>query len=209
MTMGNPTYEGEYGIEYEHIDQRTFGGEQMRGAEDLGEHASGGGWREYGRGFSIGGRMRRDLLLVLAGAAIGAGLMYAMDPAAGRRRRALVRDKAVHYGHVANDSLRGTAIATRNKARGVAAKVRSTFRRDEATDNQLEARVRSALGRAVSHPSAISVACRDGCVTVCGQVLASELDGLLNTLGAVRGVTHVENQLQVHDNPGHVPGLQR
>jgi hypothetical protein len=213
MTMGNQSFEqGEYGtgLEYEESQQAQyrFGGDQMQDADDLGEHASGGGFNLYGYHIPIGGRFQRDLLLILAGAALGAGLMYVLDPTAGRRRRALARDKAVHLGHVASCSLRGTTIAARNKARGLAARVRSGFRRDEASDNQLEARVRSALGRAVSHPGAISVASRDGCVTLSGQVLASELDGLLSTVGAVRGITSVENHLQVHDNPGHVPGLQ-
>jgi uncharacterized membrane protein len=39
-------------------------------------------------------------------------------------------------------------------------------------------------------------------------VLAHELAGLLSAVRRVRGVREVENQLQVHERPGSVPGLQ-
>lgn len=40
-----------------------------------------------------GETMRRDLCMLMAGMALGAGLMYVFDPQAGRRRQALMRDK--------------------------------------------------------------------------------------------------------------------
>lgn len=212
MTMERQSGDvGEYGYDthlqagesgHEHEGMR-FGGEQMTGASELASNAY-GSW-----GYSLrAGHWQRDLVMLLAGAALGAGLMYVLDPAAGRRRRALMRDKAVHAGHVTRDAMRGTVITTRNRARGVIASTRAAFCKDTCTDEQLEARVRSALGRACSHPGSIAVSCRGGNLVLSGQVLASELDGLLRGMRAVRGVITIENHLQAHDNPGRVPGLQ-
>lgn len=54
--------------------------------------------------------------------ALGASIMYIMDPASGRRRRALVRDKATHYAREASDTLSGKARDLSNRARGMYAR---------------------------------------------------------------------------------------
>jgi hypothetical protein len=51
---------------------------------------------------------------------IGALAMYYFDPASGKRRRTLLRDKLVHYRHEAGHLARGTLKHARNKAQGVA-----------------------------------------------------------------------------------------
>ena len=61
------------------------------------------------------------------GLALGAGLMYFLDPERGDRRRALVRDKVVHYGHVVEDSVSSTARDLGNRAKGVVADVRGSM----------------------------------------------------------------------------------
>ena len=61
-------------------------------------------------------------LSLLGGAGLGAGLMYLLDPDGGGRRRALVRDKAIHGVKVGERSLRGTSIHLGNKAKGLMAK---------------------------------------------------------------------------------------
>ncbi|CCF83715.1 exported hypothetical protein [Nitrolancea hollandica Lb] len=45
--------------------------------------------------------LRRGLLL---GSALGAALMFLLDPTAGARRRALIRDKFVHWAHLAGET---------------------------------------------------------------------------------------------------------
>lgn len=62
-----------------------------------------------------------------AGVALGAVLMYVLDPDRGRRRRALIRDQAVHVGHEFGDlgeDARGRATDLRNRAQGVVAETR-------------------------------------------------------------------------------------
>ena len=95
----------------------------------------------------------------------GAGLMYLLDPGSGKRRRARLRDKAVHAGGAAGEAIGTTSRDLRNRAAGVAAQARALVRGEEVPDRVLEERVRSRLGRAVSHPGSIEVTARRGAVT--------------------------------------------
>lgn len=76
------------------------------------------------------------------------------------------------------------------------------------SDAQLRERVRSRVGHWVSHPRSIEVDVQDGVVRVTGQVLASELDGLLSRLTGVPGVRKVHNALATLEDAsgfGEVP----
>ena len=75
--------------------------------------------------------MRRDsspLVPFLAGAAIGAGLMFLLDPDRGTRRRALGRDQVLSAGRRAGDQLGAKARHIGNRARGLAASARTRDR---------------------------------------------------------------------------------
>jgi osmotically-inducible protein OsmY len=146
--------------------------------------------------------------MLLGGMGLGAALMYVLDPQRGKRRRALVRDKAVHAAHKTGDALDARSRDFRNRARGVAAEVKAMTGSEEVSDAVLEERVRAEIGRAVSNPGAIEVSAIGGTVMLSGAALANELDELLSTVRGVRGVEDVENQLQVHETPGDVPSLQ-
>jgi hypothetical protein len=146
---------------------------------------------------------------LLLGAGLGAGLMYFLDREVGRRRRALVRDQAVHLTHAAGDTLDAKSRDLTNRTRGLVATTRSSLFNDHPDDPVLVGRVRSELGRVVSHPSAIEVTAVDGRVTLSGPVLAHEVDHLLSTVSRVRGVTDVENRLEVHQHAGDMSDLQR
>jgi len=144
----------------------------------------------------------------LAGLLIGAGVMYLLDPDRGGRRRALVRDKVTRIGHQVGDDLGARSRDLRNRAAGKAAELRSRFEREDVDDERLEERVRSAIGRATSHPSAIDVVAFAGRVTLRGTVLEDEVDGVLSAARGVRGVNEVENELQMHPQAGREPSLQ-
>lgn len=140
--------------------------------------------------------------------AIGAALMYLLDPQRGTRRRHVVRDKTVSGLRQTGGGLGKTAQSLRNSARGLLAETQARFRSETPSDYKIGARVRSAMGRVVSHPSAILVTVNDGHVTLCGDVLAEELPALLGTARNARGVKELHNELRVHDNPAGVPSLQ-
>ncbi len=57
----------------------------------------------------------------LCGLGTGAALMYFLDPDRGRRRRALVRDKAVALSNDASEAISGTAEDLSNRAYGIMA----------------------------------------------------------------------------------------
>ncbi|MFT3774189.1 MAG: SRPBCC family protein [Minicystis sp.] len=156
-------------------------------------------------------RRRRTLgALPLTASAIGvgAGLMYLLDPDRGSRRRALVRDKGVHTAHRMGNLLDKGARDLEYRLRGIAHEARSIVRQDHPSDELLVERVRSKLGRAVSHPHAIKVESNDGCVTLSGPVLRAERARLLSCVMGVPGVHRVEDRLDQHAPEERIPALQ-
>jgi uncharacterized membrane protein len=147
-------------------------------------------------------------LRLLLSSGLGAAVMYYFDPARGRYRRALVRDRLVHAGHQTNHGASVVARDSRNRALGLAARLRSLLDRGQADDAVLSERVRACLGRAVSHPHAIQVQSADGVITLTGPVLAAEVPLLVDCVLGVPGVRDVKNQLDVHAEPGRIPALQ-
>jgi uncharacterized membrane protein len=138
----------------------------------------------------------------------GAGLMYLLDPRRGARRRTVIRDKTVRAMNDSGTGLRRTGQYLRDSSKGLVAETRARFSREQASDYKVGARVRSAMGRVVSHPSAVWVTVVDGNVTLCGDVPAAEADALVAVAKSTRGVRSVINQLNVHADPAGVPSLQ-
>jgi hypothetical protein len=75
------------------------------------------------------------MLSFLAGAAIGAGLMFLLDPDRGRRRRALARDRILSAGRHAGEDVGAKARHLRNRARGLVAGARSRMQADAEDDD--------------------------------------------------------------------------
>jgi hypothetical protein len=144
----------------------------------------------------------------ISGMGLGAGLMYALDPDRGRRRRALARDKGVRVLHDTREALDKGARDLVQRSQGVVAEAWGALRGEEVSDVVLEQRVRAKLGRSVSHPSAIEVNAQNGAVVFTGHVLEAEVDNLIASVSQVRGVRHIENHLQVHKERGNIPDLQ-
>jgi len=62
---------------------------------------------------------------LLTGVGLGAAIMYVLDPARGRSRRALARDKAVALANRTGRVVAKTSRDLGNRAKGVAAEIRS------------------------------------------------------------------------------------
>lgn len=68
--------------------------------------------------------MRMSKLQLIAGLAAGACVMYLLDPDRGRRRRALIRDKAAKVEHKLVDKSAGSAKDLVSRSKGVVARLR-------------------------------------------------------------------------------------
>jgi hypothetical protein len=153
--------------------------------------------------------MRNQLGLgVLGTAGLGAGIMFLLDPDMGSRRRAILRDKLISFARLAAWAADKTSRDFKNRVYGTVASAKSRFTDAEVSDDVLVERVRSQMGRAVSHPHVIQATAKNGEVILTGDILSGELDDLIRTVSAVKGVKWVHNQLLTHVRPGEISRLQ-
>lgn len=148
------------------------------------------------------------LLRLLGSFALGVAATRMLDPIGGRRRRALIRDKAVSAAHTAGDAVDTTSRDLANRGRGVLARLRARLRPEDVDDDTLVERVRARIGGVVSHPHAVRVSAENGRITLAGPILADEIDRTVMRAARVRGVRAVDNQLEAHDGADGVPALQ-
>src|SRR5688500_7630315 len=111
----------------------------------------------------------------LAGLGAGFLAMSFLDPARGGRRRALLGDKFASAGRRLPDAVGVTARDVSNRARGAWAEATRLFSSDQPSDQVVEARIRSQIGRVISHPHAVHVTSQNGSVTLDGVILAREM----------------------------------
>ena len=145
------------------------------------------------------------LLTFLKGIGVGATLMYFLDPDRGKRRRALVRDKAIHTTNQLGKTMDSVSRDFTNRATGLAAEVQSLFLIETPTDVRIVERVRARIGHVVTNPSKVKVSARYGVVNLGGSVLVSEVSALLHCVTGTRGVVGVRNELLASSVPGADP----
>jgi hypothetical protein len=153
--------------------------------------------------------MRARSLFTVAGAlAAGALATFFLDPDQGRRRRAIARDKLSSGLRQAAESGQALAEDLRNRSGGLVARARARLEPRPVSDEKLAERVRSRVGRWVSHPGSIDIHAAQGEVTVSGPVLEAEAGSLLSAVRRTPGVQNVVDRLERHAERGNVPGLQ-
>jgi hypothetical protein len=96
-----------------------------------------------------------------------------------------------------------------NRSAGATAELSARLKRDQAGDEIVQERVRSALGRVASQPGAIQVSVYTRRVILSGPVPVAELDSILRSVARVRGVREVENQLEVYEQTSGVSSPTR
>ncbi len=144
--------------------------------------------------------------LTLVGSVLG--LAYLLDPAKGRGRRARLQDHAVHTAHQLRLMAGKTARDLAQRAEGVEARGAAAIEEGLVPDDILVARLRSKMGRIVSHPHAIRISATDGRVVLEGTILKAEAEPLLHLVRSERGVEDLEDRLAVHEWAADVPALQ-
>jgi uncharacterized membrane protein len=135
---------------------------------------------------------------LLAGFSAGAVFMYMTDPDRGRRRRALIRDKAARTVHTTQRAVDKTGRDISNRAHGLAAMARSIWGDQYVEDDVIVARVRAKIGRVVSHPHAIHVRSERGRLILEGPVLDREYHTLLSAAESAAEGMEVDNRLERH-----------
>lgn len=145
---------------------------------------------------------------LLGGLGAGALLMYGLDPDHGKRRRAIARDKMASACRTTSERAQATFKDARNRTYGLYAEGRKRFGKQAVSDDILQARVRSKLGRYTRYPHAIEVSVNQGNVRLRGPALAQDADRLITQIARLRGVQAIDNDLQLHDEPGNIPALQ-
>jgi hypothetical protein len=143
----------------------------------------------------------------LSGLALGAGLLWFLDPRRGGQRRAIVRDKMKHVAHELEQAARVGSHDFVHRVEGVRAEL-GARRRPTPADGKLEERVRSELGRICSHTRAIHVHAEGHRIHLEGPVLAAEADEIVQHVARLRGVEEVLNHLEAHADASGVPSLQ-
>jgi uncharacterized membrane protein len=144
---------------------------------------------------------RRDVhwFNVLGGLAIGAALMYMADPSQGRRRRALLQDKVGSLRHQSSKAMSQSWQDVRHRMTGLqaeAARLLSPRKAKPLDDHVLEARVRSRLGRAMSHLRDVEVKAHQGSVLLGGAIAEEDKERLEQLVAAIPGVKSVRHQWQ-------------
>jgi uncharacterized membrane protein len=140
------------------------------------------------------------------GLLVGAGLMYFLDPFRGRKRRARIAEAATHAQRVERELVGKAVRDAQHRVRGLSERVRHPMA-SEVSDGVLVGRARAALGRVVSHPSAIEIEVHDGRAIVRGAILQREADDAVRSIGKIPGIREVTDRLERHAL-ADVPSLQ-
>lgn len=138
----------------------------------------------------------RPFIKVLTGFVSGAAGAYFTDPAAGRRRRAYVRDKAFHYYRFGGRQLRFALRDLVFRTYGQSHRIAQMMRDERVDDDILVERVRAKLGRLVRYPHGVEVAARDGAVILKGRAMEEEVWRLHSAVARVPGVRSVQSDLR-------------
>ncbi|HTT07160.1 MAG TPA: hypothetical protein VMF64_17930 [Steroidobacteraceae bacterium] len=155
------------------------------------------------------GRRLQSFASALTGAVTAAGVMYYFDANSGRRRRLALGQRSAGAARRSLARLQAASHGLAHRAVELVARATALLRGDEAAPGVLVERVRSRLGRVVSHPGAVHVSADEQhAVRLSGAVLAWEHEPLRRAVAGVAGVGAIHDELQVHESAAHVSALQ-
>lgn len=150
-----------------------------------------------------------QITLFLSGVVAGGTLLFLYDPINGKRRRALVRDKAFSFKNHSLQYAGKHFRDLRNRGRGLVYEMNNLLKVEDNVDDEiLIQRVRSAFGKKVIHTKSIDVLADRGVVTLSGPILSREVANLISCVRKVPGVTEVINDLDIHETSEGIPDLQ-
>jgi hypothetical protein len=148
------------------------------------------------------------LTSLIEGLAIGALGMFFFDPNRGRARRAEFQDRTRSRMRRLRRDFTIMGRDFYNRARGTAYEVTHYTSRNNVSNEVLSERVRSSLGRCVTHPGSIMVEATDGHLILRGDILGAEVESAVRCAKKFAGSKKVQNELVVHGRHDGFPGLQ-
>jgi uncharacterized membrane protein len=133
-------------------------------------------------------------------AAVGAVASYFLDRERGHTRRAAFATKAKNLGTNFADGAVKSARDSWHHVAGTAQQAWFNLARNPWPEDRTQVeRIRSRMGRIVSHPHKVHVISDDGVVTLWGTASEEEIRRLAHVVQAMPGVREVINHLEVHD----------
>ena len=144
---------------------------------------------------------------MIAGAALGAGVMYFCDPHRGKARRAELEQKAASAARQSGRELAKKAEDLLNRAKGTVAQADAAFERsyEVVDDDVIAERVRSHLGHITEHASDIQTEVVSGVVALRGMVSPDKHRYLVDEILAIPGVNGIRDLLLPSDSVRNVP----
>ncbi|HYX52265.1 MAG TPA: SRPBCC family protein [Candidatus Limnocylindrales bacterium] len=134
--------------------------------------------------------------MLFGGAAAGAAAFYFLDREKGHQRRATA---ALATNRLAQAIADGAALGVRDaqqRLTGMAKHAWFSFRREHLDDRVLVERIRSRMGRILSHPHKIHVASDRGTVTLWGQAPREQARELIEAVNSMQGVREIFDHLE-------------
>jgi uncharacterized membrane protein len=148
------------------------------------------------------------LSALLYGLGIGAGLMYFLDPDNGVRRKNMVRERAMSLQNRSDEAIEMATRDLRNRTIGFLSEGMTLIGDQDLPDAVLEERIRTQMGRMARHPGGVRVRVENKQAILEGDVLQDEVDGLINGITRMRGITGVRNNTTAHMEAGDIQTLQ-
>lgn len=128
--------------------------------------------------------------------ALGAGVAYFFDERSGGRRRALVRDKFVHFRNELRSATERELHDLGNRTRGFLKDAKHVLANEPVADDVLIERVRARLGHVCSHARTIQVNAKgNGVIELRGPIDPIERPKVLTALRLVPGVRGIDDDL--------------
>lgn len=120
----------------------------------------------------------------------------------------MLRDKVTSSTRDITDTADLVTRDARNRARGWTAKTNRLLDRQQPSDANIYHQVKAEISTLSRHPGAIDVELVDGTVTLRGPILRDEVKPILAAVRRVAGVEAVNEEFEIHDEPGKMPALQ-
>lgn len=131
---------------------------------------------------------------------MGAAAMYYLDPDHGRRRRVALSDNITHCRKESRTFVGRFRRDLQHRAEGTLAETKSLFRHEACSDDVLKDRIRSILGRRISHADTVAIKVNAGHVELTGRVQPREAEGIRRAVESVRGVREVTVCLELAES---------